>query len=174
MFAAVPAFAATLVPQDFSAHFPCELPIVFLLFFYTKNVEILIQKQVFGDFPKNCVLDPPRDPKNQKNSLRSRFLGFPRGSKIHKNRKKTHPKKRSKKRRRKRRQVPRVREHLAECAEPKWPKLVMIPAGSRQVSRLYLKRPATPGGVRRIQTLRAFRRPQLDVWMLGCVDVVRI
>ena len=25
-----------------------------------------------------------------------------------------------------------------------------------------------------IQTLRAFRRPQLDSWMLGCLDALRI
>ena len=27
-----------------------------------------------------------------------------------------------------------------------------------------------PGGVRRIQSLRAFRRPHLDAWMLGCLE----
>ena len=28
----------------------------------------------------------------------------------------------------------------------------------------------TPAGVRRIQSLRAFRRPHLDAWMLGCFE----
>ena len=33
---------------------------------------------------------------------------------------------------------------------------------------------ARRAGCGRIQTLRAFRRPQLDAWMLGCLDVLRI
>ena len=38
---------------------------------------------------------------------------------------------------------------------------------SRQVFDESLERPAAPGGVRRIQTLRAFRQAQLDDWMMG-------